>query len=167
MLSPGDLAPSFALPSDSGSTLELPRLLHDGPIVLYFYPADFTPLCTRQACLFRDRYADLVTAGVRVYGVSPQGPDTHAQFRAAHHIPFPLLCDADKSVARAYGAVGPFGLGTRRVSYLIGRDGRVKDAAEGNFSLKKHDAFVGRVLAAVRPARPLRPAPKATATVRG
>jgi peroxiredoxin Q/BCP len=146
MLKVGDLAPDFELEDDAGNRVRLRDLLATGPLVLYFYPADSTPVCTREACMFRDAYEDLAARGVRVVGVSPQRAGTHARFRERHRMPFPLLVDAGRAGARAYGALGFLGLFTRRVSYLIGREGKVEDVARGDFRLGEHEAFVRRVL---------------------
>ncbi len=153
MLSAGDRAPDFTLQDDNGATVSLAELLAEGPFVLYFYPADFTPVCTKQACMFRDVYPDLVEAGVRVVGVSPNGTSSHAAFRDKHSLPFPLLADKGKSMAAAYGAVGPLGLGTKRVSYFIESDGRIADAANASLRVGVHEAFVRRIIDRKKEAR--------------
>ena len=131
--------------------MTLASLLADGPLVLYFYPADFTPVCTREACMFRDVHPELTAAGVRIFGVSPQGESSHAAFRAEHDLPFPLLADADRRLVKAYGASGPFGIGVRRVSYFIAADGRVADREVADLRVARHQGFVERVLARARP----------------
>lgn len=146
MLKVGDRAPDFSLQTDDGETVTRGDLLAAGPFVLYFYPADFTPVCTRQACMFRDVYPDLVAAGVRVVGVSPNGTDSHAQFKARHELPFPLLADKGKDMAEAYGARGPMGMGIRRISYFIDREGVIADAVTADLRVGRHEAFVRRVI---------------------
>ena len=148
MLQKGDKAPDFELSDDGGSKVRLSELLAGGPIVLYFYPADFTPVCTREACLFRDHHAELAARGVRVYGVNSASAETHARFREKHGLPFPLLVDPDKKVIKAYGASGPLGLGVRRISYLIGPDGLIKEAVKADLRLGPHAEFIRRVLEA-------------------
>lgn len=148
MLRAGDKAPDFELSNDCGKKVRLSELLAGGPIVLYFYPADFTPICTREACLFRDHHAELAARGVRVYGVNSASAETHARFREKHGLPFPLLVDPDKTTIRAYGASGPLGLVVRRISYLIGADGLIKDAAKADLRLGPHTEFIRRVLEA-------------------
>ena len=106
MLNVGDRAPAFEAHTDSGDTVSLDGLLAEGPFVLYFYPADFTPVCTKEACMFRDAHPRLVQAGVRVYGVSPQGTSSHAAFREKHDLNFPLLADPDHAVCEAFGVWG-------------------------------------------------------------
>ena len=81
MLKAGERAPEFTLPDQSGTDRSLTQLLSAGAIVLYFYPADFTPGCTRQACMLRDLHADIQKAGLHVVGISPQSPETHVKFR--------------------------------------------------------------------------------------
>ena len=98
MLKAGERAPEFTLPDDTGKDRSLTELLSSGAIVLYFYPADFTPGCTRQACTLRDLHADIQRAGLRVVGVSPQGAESHAKFREKHALPFVLLSDEDAAL---------------------------------------------------------------------
>lgn len=146
MRKPGDAAPGFTLPDQDGRPTSLEELLSDGPLVLYFYPADFTPLCTAEACSMRDIHADLAAAGLRVAGVSPQGCESHRRFREKHALPFTLLADEGKEVCRAYGVLAGFGLVVRRVTFLVARDGRIADAVESNFSARRHERFVLRAM---------------------
>lgn len=152
MLSPGSPAPDFALPDDTGTDRTLADLTRDGPAVLYFYPADFTPVCTREACAFRDVHPRLVGAGIALVGISPQGPATHAKFRERFALPFPLLADRDRAVIRAYDATGPFGLGVARITYLVGADRTIKDAVRADFRVARHARFVEHALAEAEPA---------------
>ncbi len=153
MLNIGDPAPDFTLADDQGQSVTLDSLLAGGPIVLYFYPRDFTPVCTAEACMFRDAGAELAEAGVRVVGVSSQGKSSHERFKQKHRLNFTLLSDPGKKAARAYGAVGLFGLPipfiTSRVTYLISRDRRIIDRICAEVSLSAHQAFVKRVLKAM------------------
>ena len=91
MLAMGSRAPEFTLPDQDDRTISLTTLLNRGPLILYFYPADFTPGCTREACMFRDLHAEILSAGLSVAGVSPQAPDRHTEFREKYKLPFPLL----------------------------------------------------------------------------
>ncbi|MEZ4473589.1 MAG: peroxiredoxin [bacterium] len=144
MLNIGDLAPEFV-----AQTAEGPRSLADlraeGPFVLYFYPADFTPVCTRQACMFRDIHPELVEAGVRVIGVSPQGESSHDAFRQQHDLPFPLLPDKDQAIAAAFGVQGPFGL-IRRASFLIDQEGRIVDRLVADLRVGRHEDFARKAI---------------------
>jgi thioredoxin-dependent peroxiredoxin len=146
MLRAGARAPKFTLPDQDGREVSLAGLLARGSLILYFYPADFTPGCTREACFFRDRYADFGRAGVSVAGVSPQAPSSHREFREKYALPFPLLSDCDKAVARMYGVVAPFGLGIRRATFLIDRARIVRDAVLADFRIGRHEAFARTAL---------------------
>lgn len=151
MLSPKNPAPAFALPSTSGRTVST-KDLRGRRFVLYFYPRDDTPGCTREACDFRDNLARLGSAGVAVYGVSKDSLASHLKFQAKHGIPFELLSDEGHAVARAYGAFGEklmYGkpvVGVIRSTFLIGADGRV----ERVWSPVKVEGHVDAVLAAIR-----------------
>ena len=151
MLKIGDDAPDFELPRGASESASDARSLYDllasGPVIVYFYPMDFTPVCTREACFFRDSHADLVAQGFRVIGINAMGESLHERFRARHDLPFPLLADTEKKVIRAYGAVGPLGLSTRRVSYLVGKDRKIADVAHADWRLGPHKSFVERALA--------------------
>jgi thioredoxin-dependent peroxiredoxin len=148
MLAAGIRAPDFTVPDQNDEPVSLTDLLENGPLILYFYPADFTPGCTREACTLRDLYAPLVAAGVRVAGVSPQSASSHAAFAAKYALPFTLLCDPDKALARAYGVVGPLGFGIRRASFLINRAGLIEDAVLADLRIGRHEEFFRKVVAA-------------------
>lgn len=148
MLQPGDHAPGFELPDGDGGSVSLAALLEQGPLVVYFYPADFTPACTAQACMVRDLHADLLAAGIRVVGISPQSPESHRRFAEKHGLPFTLLSDPDKTAAKSFGVNGPFGIGVRRASFLIDRTGRVLDAVRADLQVRRHRAFIRRAIEA-------------------
>ena len=142
MLEKGARAPDFELSDQDGKRHTLKSLLADGPLILYFYPADFTPGCTKEACSFRDLHQELMKAKLRVVGVSPQDVDSHRRFADKHHLNFPLLADPDKTVIKAYDLDGPLGFGVRRGTYLIGRDGRIQDGVLADLRIGEHEAFV-------------------------
>ena len=142
MLEKGVRAPDFELSDQDGRRHTLKSLLADGPLILYFYPADFTPGCTKEACSFRDLHQELMKAKLRVVGVSPQDVDSHRAFADKHHLNFPLLADPDKTVIKAYDLDGPLGFGVRRGTYLIGRDGRIQDGVLADLRIGEHEAFV-------------------------
>jgi peroxiredoxin Q/BCP len=148
MLEKGSVAPDFELVDQTGHQRTLSGLLEDGPLILYFYPADFTPGCTKEACSFRDLHQDLLRAGLRVVGVSPQDTDSHQRFAEKHSLNFTLLSDPDKKVVKAYGLDGPLGLGVRRGTYLIGKDGRIRDSVLADLRIGAHEAFVKSAIAA-------------------
>ncbi|OJF10943.1 thioredoxin-dependent thiol peroxidase [Couchioplanes caeruleus] len=132
-LSPGDPAPDFTLPTDSGGTLTL-KDLRGRKVVLYAYPAAMTPGCTKQACDFRDSLASLQAAGYEVVGISPDTPARLATFRERDAITFPLVSDRDKSVLTAYGAFGEKQLygktvtGVIRSTFVIDENGAIEKA---------------------------------------
>ena len=151
MLQPGARAPDFTLPDQDGRDVTLAELLEDGPLVLYFYPADFTPGCTKEACTIRDMHGEIAAAGMRVVGIAPQDAASHARFRAQHKLPFTLLADRDKSVIRAWGVDGPLGIGVRRATFLVGGDGVIRDAVLADIRIGRHEEFIRAAIAAAAP----------------
>jgi peroxiredoxin Q/BCP len=126
----GAKAPDFTLTADDGSKVRLADL-RGGPVVLYFYPADDTPGCTKEACAFRDLAAEMRKAGATVLGVSPDDVESHAAFRDKYQLNFPLLADAGHKLADKYGAwreknmYGKKSMGVQRSTFLIDGEGRV------------------------------------------
>jgi len=147
MLEVGGIAPEFTLPDENDKQVSLSSLLTDGPLVLYFYPADFTPVCTMQACAFRDRYKDIENAGVRIVGISPQSAASHRRFRDMFSLPFPLLHDEGRTVIKAFGVEGFFGLGVRRATFLIGQDRKIQERVVADLMLGSHLDLVREVVA--------------------
>ncbi len=146
MLKTGERAPEFTLPDDTGKDRSLTDFLNAGATVLYFYPADFTPGCTRQACALRDLQSEIKNAGLRVVGISSQSPETHARFRSKYDLPFALLSDEDKEVIKMYGVNGPLGFGVRRATYLIDGSRRIRDAVLADFGIGRHIDFVRKAV---------------------
>ncbi len=153
MLAIGTRAPEFVLPDQDGRDVSLTTLLNHGPLVLFFYPADFTPGCTREVCMVRDLYADLTKAGLTAAGISPQGASSHQSFRARHKLPFTLLSDANKTVINMYEVNGPLGIGVRRATYLIDPARIIRDAVLADFRIDRHQQFIERSMALSPPAR--------------
>lgn len=147
MLNTGDEAPDFTLTDADGREQTLTGLLEGGPLILYFYPADFTPGCTREACSIRDLHDAIRSAGLTVAGVSPQDSDSHRRFREQYELPFTLLSDPDKTVIRRYDVDGPLGIGVRRASYLIDRDRRIRDAVLADIRISRHTEFIEKAVA--------------------
>lgn len=129
-IEPGQPAPDFQATDDRGQQVSLAGL-RGKPVVLYFYPKDETPGCTREACAFRDRKYELEAAGAVVLGVSPDSVASHARFRDKHELNFTLLADPEHSLAESYGAwrekvqYGKKSIGLQRSTYLLDRDGKV------------------------------------------
>jgi peroxiredoxin Q/BCP len=150
----GELAPEFELRDDLGQAHRLSNRRGHFTVV-YFYPADDTPGCTKEACSFRDNDAAFKAADTEVWGLSPQGPESKAAFRAKYGLPFTLLADEDHAVADTYGAWGEkqnYGktyMGVLRKSFLVGPDGRIATIWP---SVKPED-HATEVLAALREAQ--------------
>jgi peroxiredoxin Q/BCP len=130
MVEEGKPAPSFALTSDAGETVTL-ESLRGTPVVLYFYPKDDTPGCTRQACGIRDAWGEFQRRGAVVLGISPDSAGTHVKFKEKYGLPFTLLADPDHSTAEAYGVwvekknYGKTYMGIERSSFVLDADGNV------------------------------------------
>jgi len=146
MLNLGDLAPEFILPDENGDQVALTKLLQDGPLILYFYPADFTPGCTKEACAIRDIHDDIQKVGLQIVGISPQDEESHTRFRDEHKLPFTLVCDPDKVAIKMYDVDGPFGAGVRRVTYLIGQNQKIQDALVADVMVNKHKDFIQKAI---------------------
>jgi thioredoxin-dependent peroxiredoxin len=127
--------------------VSLSNLLRRGPLILYFYPADFTPGCTREACAIRDLHTEIEQSGLEVAGVSPQSPDSHLRFREKHRLPFTLLSDPDKFVIRMYDLQGPLGIGVRRGTYLIDQARYIRSAVLADFRISLHEDFIHKAVA--------------------
>ncbi len=144
MLKVGDQAPDFAIPDADGHTVRLSDLLADGPVVVAFYPADFTPVCTAQACMMRDEAARLSEAGYRVVAISPQASDSHARFRDRFALAQILLADTGREAIRAFGVAGPLGL-TRRATFLVDQRSRIADRVVADFRVAPHRRLIQRL----------------------
>ena len=127
-------APEFTLPDEDGQPTSLSNLLRIGPLILHFYPADFTPGCTREACQMRDLHSEVDAARLRVAGVSPQGPESHRAFRDKYKPPFTLLADVDRFVIKMYGVQGPLGFGVRRTTFRSTRHGMSRTLSSPTFA---------------------------------
>lgn len=142
----GQTAPDFTLSADDGGKVKLSDL-RGKPVVLYFYPKDDTPGCTKEACAFRDRSQDLKAKGAAILGVSPDDVASHGEFRDKYSLNFPLLADTDHQVAELYGAwreknmYGKKSMGIQRSTFLIGPDGTVRKVWK-KVSVDGHDEEV-------------------------
>jgi thioredoxin-dependent peroxiredoxin len=147
MLAIGSRAPEFTLPDQEDRNVSLTTLLNQGPLILYFYPADFTPGCTREACMLRDLHEGILKVGLVVAGVSPQGPERHREFREKYKLPFTLLCEVEKFVIKMYDVNGPLGLGVRRATYLIDQSRQIRGAVLADFRISQHEDFIRKATA--------------------
>ena len=147
MLAIGARAPEFTLPDQDERNVSLSTLLNQGPLILYFYPADFTPGCTREACMIRDLYSQIQGVGLLVAGVSPQAPQSHRQFREKYNLPFILLSDVEKFVVRMYDVNGPLGFGVRRATYMIDQSRHIRGAVLADFRISQHEQFMRKAAA--------------------
>jgi peroxiredoxin Q/BCP len=135
----GDLAPEFELPDETGTARSLRKFLADGPVVLYFYPAAMTAGCTKESCHFRDLAAQFADVGATRVGISPDPVDKQLRFSEKHSFDFPLLSDADGTVATAYGVRRGFGpLLTKRQTFVIDTDGRILDVIKSELRMNIH-----------------------------
>ena len=130
-LKEGDVAPKFTVATSGGGKISLANYLGKN-VILYFYPKDDTPGCTKEACAFRDEFAQFKQKGAVVFGVSPDSVKSHDKFVEKFKLPFTLLADEDKKIVEAYGVWGEKSfmgrkyMGTSRVTFLIGPDGKIK-----------------------------------------
>jgi peroxiredoxin Q/BCP len=146
MLDVGAKAPEFVLMNHEGIETPLSDLLQNGPLIIYFYPADFTPGCTKEACSIRDIHNDIQSVGLQVVGVSPQDEDSHRRFREEHNLPFVLLSDPEKVAIKIFGVDGPFGVGVRRATFLISQDRTIKDAMMADVRIGRHTEFIEKAV---------------------
>ena len=127
----GRPAPDFSLPSTTGENISLKQFKGKKTVILYFYPKDETPGCTREACSFRDVYAEFEKHNVVILGVSMDSLDSHQHFREKNNLPFPLLADEDATLSKMYGVYkqknlyGKKSMGIERTTFVIDRTGRI------------------------------------------
>jgi peroxiredoxin Q/BCP len=151
----GDKAPDFTLPSQAGEPVRLGDRFGERVVVLYFYPKDETPGCTKEACAFRDSYEVFAEAGAEVIGVSSDSVDKHAAFAGHHELPFTLLSDEGGQVRKSYGVPSTLGILPGRVTYVIDRTGTVRHVFSSQVNIGRHvnDALdVVKKLSAEQPA---------------
>jgi peroxiredoxin Q/BCP len=128
MLKPGQPAPEFELRDGQGKSHSLRALREHGPAVVFFYPRDESPICTREVCAFRDAYQDFVDAGASVVGISSDGEKSHAAFAAHHSLTYPLLADPGGAVRRAFGIPRTLGMLDGRATFIVDRQGIIREA---------------------------------------
>jgi peroxiredoxin Q/BCP len=142
----GDQAPDFTLPDQKGQPVSLSSFAGKKDVVLYFYPRDFTPGCTAEACAFRDSYEIFKEVGAEVIGISSDSEQSHQGFAARHRLPFILLSDRDGSVRKRYGVSSVLGLLPGRVTFVIDKQGIVRHIFVAQFAAEKHVEEAMRVL---------------------
>lgn len=139
MLQVGDRAPDFRRKDHRGEEIALADLLERGPVVLYFYPRDFTPGCTVEACAFRDAFSDLQARSASVIGVSADDDASHARFASTYKLPFALVSDLDRSLAKAYDITWPLKImGARRATFVIDKGGIIRGVFHHELAMKAH-----------------------------
>ena len=143
----GDEAPDFVLPDRTGKMVRLSEFRGRKAVVLYFYPKDDTPGCTKESCAFRDGYQDFQDAGAEVIGVSSDSAESHGKFAAKHRLPFTLLADQGGQVRKRYGVPATLGLLPGRVTFVIDRGGVVRHVFNSQFQATQH---VSEALEALR-----------------
>jgi peroxiredoxin Q/BCP len=146
MLPIGSTAPDFIGLDQHGNQLSLKQLLERGRLILYFYPRDFTRVCTTQVCLFRDFATELRKLSASVAGVSTDPTETHRKFAERYQVTFPLLADPDGAISRAYQADRWLLNLSKRITYVIDVDGRILGAFQHELSAEKHIDDVKRTL---------------------
>jgi peroxiredoxin Q/BCP len=134
----GELVPDFAALTQTGETVKLSDYLANGAVVLFFYPKAMTPGCTKESCHFRDLQAEFDAVGATRLGISADRPDQQARFAERYGLDFPLLSDADGSIARAFGASRRGPLLNRRITFVIGADGRLLDIIKSEMNMQVH-----------------------------
>lgn len=147
MLKIGSRAPEFVLSGDNDKDISLSDLLTNGPLILYFYPADFTPGCTKEACNIKDLHFDIHAVGLTVAGISPQDVESHKRFKNKFSLPFTLLSDPDKTVIKMFDVNGLMGIGVRRATFLINQDRIIVDAVLADVMIGRHADFIKNAIA--------------------
>ncbi|MFM8734856.1 MAG: peroxiredoxin [Pirellulales bacterium] len=142
----GDRAPAFTATLQDGGTFDSSGVIGRKWLVLFFYPKDDTPVCTKEACAFRDSYEKFVEAGAEVVGVSSDSAASHARFAARHRLPFPIIADERRELRTLFGVPATLGFLPGRVTYVIDREGVVRMVYS---AMLASDGHVRRALAAV------------------
>jgi len=134
----GSVAPDFTLPSQSGEVVSLGDFLGKRPVVLFFYPKDETPGCTKEVCAFRDSFEELGKLHAEVVGISSDSVESHRGFAEKHKLPYTLLSDEGGKVRSLYGVPNTFGIFAGRVTYVIDKYGVVRNVFSSQMEVEKH-----------------------------
>ncbi|WP_305802141.1 peroxiredoxin [Nocardia alni] len=139
MLQAGDNAPEFELSDQHGESVRLSTILNKGPVVLFFYPAALSPGCTREACHFRDIVTEFADRGAQILGISADDVAKQKKFDDTHNLGYPLLADAGRATAQAYGIKRLIpGLPARRATFVIGSDQKIIAAIHSELNMNIH-----------------------------
>lgn len=154
MLRPGTPAPDFEATSHDGRRIRLSDFRGRKNVVLFFYPRDFTAVCTREVCAFRDAHAELAGLDAEILGISTDDKDRHAQFAEKHGVPYLLLSDVSGAIGKSYGVLsglrGLLGIAAR-VTYVIDKEGIIRGAVRSELNVPRHLEEVRKVLASLAP----------------
>lgn len=134
----GDKAPEFTAKAADGSSISLSDFVGEKALVLFFYPKDHSPICTKEACSFRDSYERFVDAGAEVIGVSSDTSKEHMKFAKRNRLPFRLISDRDGSLSKAFGVPSAMGLLPGRTTYVIDKEGVVRLVFTAQFAADRH-----------------------------
>ena len=134
----GSVAPGFTLPSQAGEMVSLEDFVGRKPVVLFFYPKDDSPGCTREVCVFRDNFEEFGKLDAEVIGISSDSVESHRSFALKHDLSFTLLSDTVGNIRRLYGVPKTFGLFPGRVTYVIDREGVVRHVFASQLSVERH-----------------------------
>lgn len=138
MLKAGDPAPDFDLPSQTGERVRLSDFRGEKNVVLFFYPKDDTAVCTKEACSFRDSYAEFASRDTVVLGISSDSTDSHARFASKYSLPFPLLADANGKIRHAYQVSRTLGVIPGRATFVIDKKGVIQSVFSAQFQAEEH-----------------------------
>ncbi|HZW56780.1 MAG TPA: peroxiredoxin [Nitrososphaerales archaeon] len=145
-----DMAPPFSTLDDEGKKVSLGDYMGKTNIVLYFYPKDFTMGCTKESCTFRDRWDDIRALGAVVLGISSDGEGSHREFKKKYSLPFTLLSDPGQEIRNLYGVKGRYLPLPSRVTFVIDKDGKIRDIFNSQLNVSKHVENAVEVLKKIR-----------------
>lgn len=141
------MVPVISLPDQHGNLVNFGDFITKHPLVIYFYPKDDTPGCTREACGFRDQFEVFQEAGAKIFGISADSPKSHLKFVERYRLPFSLLSDQEKKVQKQFGVSSSlFGLLPGRVTFIIDREGIIRKVFNSQFQASKHVEEAVRVI---------------------
>ncbi|NMM48020.1 peroxiredoxin [Marinigracilibium pacificum] len=149
-LKKGTKAPVFSLASTGGNLFSLEETLEGKPCILFFYPKDFTPGCTKEACGFRDEFDFFKSVDIPVFGISRDNLATHIQFKNKYDLPFDLLADENGKVSKLYNAKVPFINMTKRITYLLDQNHIIRYSYENLFGAEKHIDEMKNIISSIK-----------------